>query len=315
MKPIRLNKIKREELKKVWAKRVQQDLELEEHNTLREAQDTYRHIRDFTWDSIISPIVEKNFPTEDMKVLKKYERTSYRDFTQTDTCFTLKPMNIEDDEKTFTYNIKADVFFALYHDQLVAKDVKPTISLEYETKDENPHFYNDVELLTTACMEVAKENGTEYDLALFNNGGSHTFTRNLPSYNDKDFGKFVKTVPSGSCHSRTMMVDRDDDWYQMLDFEKAKSGLTNAHRDLFKVQTQLMNDMNSIIDQSTTLDQIEEHWVDVKDCINFDNKEVSTALSIVSEDTKDRLAIAIANMKPKNPNVAAFVVNSNQTVQ
>ena len=315
MKPIRLNKIKREELKKVWAKRVQQDLELEEHNTLREAQDTYRHIRDFTWDSIISPIVEKNFPTEDMKVLQKYGRTCYRDFTQTDTCFTLKPMNIEDDEKTFTYNIKADVFFALYHDQLVAKDVKPTISLEYETKDQNPHFYNDVELLTTACMEVAKENGTEYDLALFNNGGSHTFTRNLPSYNDKDFGKFVKTVPSGSCHSRTMMVDRDDDWYQMLDFEKAKSGLTNAHRDLFKVQTQLMNDMNSIIDQSTTLDQIEEHWVDVKDCINFENKEVSTALSIVSEDTKDRLAIAIANMKPKNPNVAAFVVNSNQTVQ
>ena len=114
---------------------------------------------------------------------------------------------------------------------------------------------------------------------------------------DSDFGKFRKVVVSGSCHSRCMMMSNESDWLMLKQFEKAKSMLTNAHRELWKEKNTLITDMNSIIDQAKFIGDIEQYWTNVRECVNFENSDIGKELSIVSEQTKTRLSQAMNNIK------------------
>ena len=88
-------------------------------------------------------------------------------------------------------------------------------------------------------------------------------------------------------------------------FEKAKSMLMNAHRELWKEKNSLITDMTSIIDQAKFLGDVEQYWTNVRECVNFDNTEIGRELSIVSEQTKTRLSQAMNNIKlDEKPEVA-----------
>jgi len=122
---------------------------------------------------------------------------------------------------------------------------------------------------------------------------------------DSDFGKFRKLVVAGSCHSRCMMMTREADWEMLMLFEKSKSMLTNAHRELWKAKYELITDMNSIIDQSKFIGDVEQYWTNVRECVNFENSDIGKELSIVSEQTKSRLSQAMNNIKlDDKPDVA-----------
>ena len=123
---------------------------------------------------------------------------------------------------------------------------------------------------------------------------------------DSDFGKFRKVVVAGSCHSRCMMMDNESDWLMLKEFEKAKSTLMNAHRELWKTKNELITDMHSIIDQAKFIGDIEQYWTNVRECVNFENSDIGKELSIVSEQTKSRLSQAMNNIKlgDKEPTVA-----------
>ena len=63
--------------------------------------------------------------------------------------------------------------------------------------------------------------------------------------------------------------------------------------------------MNSIIDQSKFLGDIEQYWTNVRECVNFENSDIGKELSIVSEQTKTRLSQAMNNIKlDDKPDVA-----------
>ncbi len=65
--------------------------------------------------------------------------------------------------------------------------------------------------------------------------------------------------------------------------------MINAQRDVFKEKNTLINDMNMVIDQSKFLSEVKPYWEDIELCVNFDDQNIGTAISIVSEETKDRL--------------------------
>jgi hypothetical protein len=103
-----------------------------------------------------------------------------------------------------------------------------------------------------------------------------------------------------------MMMSNESDWLMLKQFEKAKSMLTNAHRELWKEKNTLITDMNSIIDQAKFIGDIEQYWTNVRECVNFENSDIGKELSIVSEQTKTRLSQAMNNIKldDKEPTVA-----------
>jgi hypothetical protein len=107
-----------------------------------------------------------------------------------------------------------------------------------------------------------------------------------------------------------MMLDNESDWLMLKQFEKAKSMLMNAHRELWKEKYALITDMSSIIDQAKFLGDVEQYWTNVRECVNFDNTDIGRELSIVSEQTKTRLSQAMNNIKldDKEPTIA--VVNA-----
>ena len=74
-----------------------------------------------------------------------------------------------------------------------------------------------------------------------------------------------------------------------------------SSRKRLKEKYQLITDMNSIIDQSKFIADVEQYWTNVRDCVNFENNEISKELSIVSEDTKARLSQAINNIDTGKP--------------
>ena len=102
-----------------------------------------------------------------------------------------------------------------------------------------------------------------------------------------------------------MMMDNESDWNLLKTFEKSKSNLMNAHRDLWKTKNELITDMHSIIDQAKYIGDIEQYWTNVRECVNFENSDIGKELSIVSEQTKTRLSQAMNNIKlDEKPEVA-----------
>ena len=308
MEKIRLNANKRQLLKKEWQHTVYNNMPMQVEEDLRLAQENFRSVRDDVWDNVITPQVEHHYPMADMKILKKYDTgRSYDRFTTTDSCFYFKPQFADVSEQQFKFTMDIDEYLALYHKELQAKGHQATIKVEYEQtqKQENPHFHKLRSDMSADFAPIAKANGTYEDYALFQDDRNYGWTENSPSYSDNDFGKFRKVVVAGRCHSRCMMMTREADWEMLMLFEKSKSMLTNAHRELWKTKNELITDMNSIIDQAKYIGDIEQYWTNVRECVNFENSDIGKELSIVSEQTKSRLSQAMNNIKlDEKPEVA-----------
>ena len=300
MEKIRLNQQKRQLLKKEWQHTVYNNMPMQVEEDLKSAQREYREIRDMAWDGVITPQVEKNFPMADMKVLQKYSGSnSYSRFTDTDSCFYFKPQFADMSEQQFSFTMDIDEYLALYHQDLQSRGHQATIKVEYDEtqRQDNPHFHKLKSDMSHDFKSVATSNGHSEDFPLFMEGRNYGWTEHSPSYNDNDFGKYRKVVVHGSCHSRCMMLQSETDWLMLKQFEKAKSMLTNAHRELWKTKYELITDMNSIIDQAKFLGDIEQYWTNVRECVNFENSDIGKELSIVSDQTKSRLSQAMNNIK------------------
>ena len=44
-----------------------------------------------------------------------------------------------------------------------------------------------------------------------------------------------------------------------------------------------------VVDQAKFLSEVKPYWIDLELCVNFDDQNIGTAISIVSEETKKRL--------------------------
>ena len=286
---LRLNQQKRQLLKREWASTVWNKTPMEVEDNLKLAIENYRTVKQQTWDNVITPIMDKKFPLEDMEVLAKYDRGSnhYRSFTEIDQCFYFKPTHTDSSESQYKWTISDDEMRALYHFELQGKGHQATLEVEYdETKrDRNPHYHEK----TKAMEEDLNSISAGLDRGLWNKHGYHRGDK----YND-DISAFSRIVPNtGGCHSRTMMCE-EHHWEQLKMYAKAQSSLTNAHRELWQMKYELVKDMNSIIDQAKFLSDVKEYWPDVQECVSFETSDLSRELSIVSDDTKERLKHSLA---------------------
>jgi len=286
---LRLNQQKRQLLKREWASTVWNKTPMEVEDNLKLAIENYRTVKQQTWDNVITPIMDSKFPLEDMKVLAKYDRGSnhYRSFTEIDQCFYFKPTHTDSSESQYKWTISDDEMRALYHFELQEKGHQATLEVEYcETqRDRNPHYHEK----TKAMEEDLNSISAGLDRGLWNKHGYHRGDK----YND-DISAFSRIVPNtGGCHSRTMMCG-ETHWEQLKMYAKAQSGLTNAHRELWQMKYELVKDMNSIIDQAKFLSDVKEYWPDVQECVSFETSDLSRELSIVSDDTKERLKHSLA---------------------
>ena len=103
-------------------------------------------------------------------------------------------------------------------------------------------------------------------------------------------GGYALLVPAtGGCHSRTMMCDNEFDWKKLTDYDVSRREMIYAQRDLAKHKMTLVNDMNMVVDQAKFLSEVKPYWTDIESCVNFDDQNIGTAVSIVSEETKQRL--------------------------
>ena len=305
---LRLNQQKRQLLKREWSNTVWNKTPMEVEDNLKLAIENYRTTKQQTWDNVITPLMDSKFPIEDMNILAKYDRgNNYSRFTEIDQCFYFKPTHTDSSESQYKWTISNNEMRALYHFELQEKGNQATLDVEYdETKrDRNPHYHEK----SNAIDEHLRSVSTSLDRGLWfeSRGGYHR--RNNSDYND-DVSAFSRIVPnSGGCHSRVMMCD-EHHWEQLKMYAKAQSGLTNAHRELWQMKYELIKDMNSIIDQAKFLSDVQEYWQDVEDCVRFDTSDISRELSIVSDDTKERLKHSLAvrqtarEQQPKEVEVA-----------
>jgi len=302
---LRLNQQKRQLLKREWASTVWNKTPMEVEDNLKLAIENYRTVKQQTWDNVITPIMDKRFPLEDMEVLAKYDRGSnhYRSFTEIDQCFYFKPTHTDSSESQYKWTISDEEMRALYHFELQEKGHQATLEVEYcETqRDRNPHYHEK----TKAMEEDLNSISAGLDRGLWNKHGYHRGDK----YND-DISAFSRIVPNtGGCHSRTMMCE-EHHWEQLKMYAKAQSSLQNAHRELWQMKYELIKDMNSIIDQAKFLSDVREYWQDVEDCVSFETSDLSRELSIVSDDTKERLRHSLAirqsarEQQPKEVEVA-----------
>ena len=280
---IRLNKAKRDAIKKAW-RNVTLKTPSRKDTLLQDAVDTFRELEQSVWDNVINPVVTQNFPQDDMKILKKYSRGGYGgSFAQYDNCFYFKPSFEDRQETQFCWNYNRDDMTALYYNDLMSVGVNPNLYYEYENNDNNPHYYKSNQDLKDAVdnLKVAKYTGNKQ----YNNYHDQDI-------NESDIGNLgghYLLVPQGSCHSRVMMIHNESEWQQLRAFNRAKTNMHNAQRDIFKEKIQLINDMNAVVDQSKFLNEVRKYWIDLDDCVNFDVDEIGTAVSIISDDTKQRL--------------------------
>ena len=133
--------------------------------------------------------------------------------------------------------------------------------------------------------------------------------RGYQDINESDIsnlGGHYLLVPQGSCHSRVMMINSESDFEQLRAFNKSKNIMHNAQKDIFKEKIQLINDMNAVVDQAKFLNEVRKYWIDLDDCVNFDADEIGTAVSIISDDTKQRL-LDSAKLRQAQRDIVAVV--------
>jgi len=304
---IRLNKAKRDAIKKAW-RNVTLKTPSRKDTLLQDAVDTFRELEQSVWDNVINPVVTQNFPQDDMKILKKYSRGGYGgSFAQYDNCFYFKPSFEDRQETQFCWNYNRDDMTALYYNDLMSVGVNPNLYYEYENNDNNPHYYKSNQDLKDAVdnLKVAKYTGNKQ----YNNYHDQDI-------NESDIGNLgghYLLVPQGSCHSRVMMIHNESEWQQLRAFNRAKTNMHNAQRDIFKEKIQLINDMNAVVDQSKFLNEVRKYWIDLDDCVNFDVDEIGTAVSIISDDTKQRL-LDSAKLRQAQRDIVAVVKTPKEKV-
>ena len=304
---IRLNKAKRDAIKKAWRDTTLKT-PTQKDELLNDAVSKFRELEQSVWDNVINPIVTQNFPQDDMKILKKYSRGGYGgSFAQYDNCFYFKPSFEDRQETQFCWNYNRDDMTALYYNDLMSVGVNPNLYYEYENKENNPHFYKHETDLKDAVdnLKIAKYTGRQ----------------NYTNYHDQDInesdigklGGHYLLVPQGSCHSRVMMIHNQDDWQQLRSFNRSKTNMQNAQKDIFKEKIQLINDMNAVVDQAKFLNEVKKYWTDLDQCVNFDADEIGTAVSIISDDTKQRL-LDSAKLRQAQRDIVAVVKTPKQKV-
>tara|TARA_R110001599_G_scaffold26228_1_gene92630 strand:- start:334 stop:1332 length:999 start_codon:yes stop_codon:yes gene_type:complete len=298
---IRLNKAKRDAIKSAW-RNITLKTPTQKDDALLNVVSNFKELEQSVWDNVINPVVTKNFPQDDMKILKKYSRGGgySSGFAQYDNCFYFKPSFSDDSQKQFCWNYNRDDMTALYYNDLMSKGVNPNLYYEYEGKDNNPHFYKQEQDLKNAVddLKVAKYTGRQ-DYSSYHDG----------DINESDISNLdghYLLVPSGSCHSRVMMIDNQSDWEQLRAFNKTKTLMRNAQHDIFKEKIQLVNDMNGVVDQAKFLSEVKKFWTDLEQCVNFDADEIGTAVSIISDDTKQRL-LASAKLRQTQRDMVAVI--------
>jgi len=304
---IRLNKAKRDAIKKAWRDTTLKT-PTQKDELLNDAVSKFRELEQSVWDNVINPIVTQNFPQDDMKILKKYSRGGYGgNFAQYDNCFYFKPSFEDRQETQFCWNYNRDDMTALYYNDLMSVGVNPNLYYEYENKENNPHYYKQDQDLKDAVdnLKVAK----------------YTGNKSYNNYHDQDInesdignlGGHYLLVPQGSCHSRVMMIHNQDDWQQLRSFNRSKTNMQNAQKDIFKEKIQLINDMNAVVDQAKFLNEVKKYWIDLDQCVNFDADEIGTAVSIISDDTKQRL-LDSAKLRQAQRDIVAVVKTPKQKV-
>jgi hypothetical protein len=304
---IRLNKAKRDAIKKAWRDTTLKT-PTQKDELLNDAVSKFRELEQSVWDNVINPVVISNFPQDDMKILKKYSRGGYGgNFAQYDNCFYFKPSFEDRQETQFCWNYNRDDMTALYYNDLMSVGVNPNLYYEYENKENNPHYYKQDQDLKDAVdnLKVAK----------------YTGNKSYNNYHDQDInesdignlGGHYLLVPQGSCHSRVMMINSQDDWQQLRSFNRSKTNMQNAQKDIFKEKIQLINDMNAVVDQAKFLNEVKKYWVDLDQCVNFDADEIGTAVSIISDDTKQRL-LDSAKLRQAQRDIVAVVKTPKQKV-
>jgi hypothetical protein len=304
---IRLNKAKRDAIKKAWRDTTLKT-PTQKDELLNDAVSKFRELEQSVWDNVINPVVISNFPQDDMKILKKYSRGGYGgNFAQYDNCFYFKPSFEDRQETQFCWNYNRDDMTALYYNDLMSVGVNPNLYYEYENKENNPHYYKQDQDLKDAVdnLKVAK----------------YTGNKSYNNYHDQDInesdignlGGHYLLVPQGSCHSRVMMINSQDDWQQLRSFNRSKTNMQNAQKDIFKEKIQLINDMNAVVDQAKFLNEVKKYWTDLDQCVNFDADEIGTAVSIISDDTKQRL-LDSAKLRQAQRDIVAVVKTPKQKV-
>ena len=282
---IRLNQAKRKAIKDAWKDTIWKRTPTEFDSKLYDAVANFKQHEKNVWNDVVKPTVEKNFPPEDMKVLQRYSRGSgYNSFSEYDSCFYFKPSFSDDKERQFRFAYNKEDMTALHHDELLNLGVNPNIEIEQEGKDNNPHYH-------TASNEL------EETIKGFNNpryttssGYQNTYNHNIDESDVGRMGGYALLVPAtGGCHSRTMMCDNEFDWKKLNDYDVSRREMIYAQRHLAKHKLTLVNDMNMVVDQAKFLSEIKPYWADLEQCVNFDDQNIGTAVSIVSEETKQRL--------------------------
>ena len=210
--------------------------------------------------------------------------SGYNSFSEYDSCFYFKPSFSDDKERQFRFAYNKEDMTALHYDELMNLGVNPNIEIEQEGKDNNPHYH----VASNELSEAIKGfNNPRYTTSSgYNNAYDH-------SIDESDVGRmggFALLVPAtGGCHSRTMMCDSEFDWKKLKDYDISRREMIYAQRDLAKHKMTLVNDMNMVVDQAKFLSEVKPYWIDIEDCVNFDDQNIGTAVSIVSEETKQRL--------------------------
>ena len=304
---IRLNKAKRDAIKKAW-RDVTLKTPTQKDALLQDAVDTFRKLEQSVWDNVINPVVTQNFPQDDMKILKKYSRGGYNSsFAQYDNCFYFKPSFEDRQETQYCWNYNRDDMTALYYNDLMSVGVNPNLYYEYENNDNNPHYYKSNQDLKDAVdnLKIAKYTGQQS----YNN----YHDADIDESDIKNLGGHYLLVPQGSCHSRVMMIHNESEWQQLRAFNRSKTNMHNAQRDIFKEKIQLINDMNAVVDQAKFLSEVKKYWIDLDDCVNFDADEIGTAVSIISDDTKQRL-LDSAKLRQAQRDIVAVVKTPKEKV-
>ena len=282
---LRLNQPKRKAVTNAWKETVWKRTQTKHDIKLSDSVANFKQHEKDVWDSVVKPTVEKNFPPEDMKVLQRYSRGSgYNSFSEYDSCFYFKPSFSDDKEKQFRFAYDSEDMTALHHDELMNLGVNPNIEIEYEDKEKNPHYHTASNELGSAIKDFNNPRYT--NSSGYNDRYDH-------SINESDVGRmdgFALLVPAtGGCHSRTMMCHSELDWQKLKDYDVSRREMIYAQRDLAKYKMTLVNDMTEVINQAKFLSEVKLHWPDLESCVNLDDQDVGTAISIISEETKQRL--------------------------
>jgi len=282
---LRLNQAKRKAVTNAWKDTIWKRTPTEFDSKLYDAVTNFKQHESDVWNDVVKPTVEKNFPPEDMKVLQRYSRGSgYNSFSEYDSCFYFKPSFSDDKERQFRFAYNNEDMTALHYDELMNLGVNPNVEIENEGKDANPHYHSAHNELSEAIKGFNNPRHTE------SSGYNNQYDHHIDESDVDRMGGYALLVPAtGGCHSRTMMCHNEIDWKKLNDYDVSRREMIYAQRNLAKHKMTLVSDMTEVINQAKFLSEVKLHWIDLESCVNLDDQDVGTAISIISEETKQRL--------------------------